>query len=64
MINALGSLAPFLGNFLIGALKDASGSYAVAMLPLVALSAIGAVALVISSKARPADALAQPQGAP
>ena len=57
MINALGSLAPFLGNFLIGAIRDATGSFALAMLPLVALSGIGAIALVVSNRSSSAAAL-------
>ena len=50
MINALGSLAPFLGNFLIGALKDATGSFTVAVLPLVFLSAVGCVVLPLTNR--------------
>jgi MFS family permease len=58
MINCLGSLAPFFGNFLIGAIKDATGSYGLAMLPLVLLSAAGCVALFATGRERSVPAAA------
>jgi nitrate/nitrite transporter NarK len=45
-INALGNLSGFAANYLIGAIKDATGSYPLSLMPIMALSAIGAVAVV------------------
>jgi nitrate/nitrite transporter NarK len=45
-INALGNLSGFGANYLIGAIKDATGSYPLSLMPIMALSAIGAVAVV------------------
>ena len=33
-INAIGNLGAFVGTFLMGVIKDASGSYALGLLPL------------------------------
>ncbi|MET7244423.1 MFS transporter [Methylobacterium sp. EM32] len=60
MINALGSAVPLFGNVLIGTIKDATGSFALAVLPLVALSAVGAVTVVLSARTESAGA---PEGA-
>ena len=40
-INALGNLAGFVDSFLIGAIQGATGSYALALLPLVLIAAVG-----------------------
>jgi MFS transporter, ACS family, tartrate transporter len=45
-VNALGNLSGFAANYLIGAIKDATGSYPLSLMPIMALSAIGAVAVV------------------
>jgi sugar phosphate permease len=45
-INALGNLSGFGANYLIGAIKDATGSYPLSLMPIMVLSAIGAVAVV------------------
>ena len=47
MINALGNLGGFLGTYLIGALRDATGSYLWALSPILVLQAIGCVVLLI-----------------
>ena len=45
-INALGNLSGFGANYLIGAIKDATDSYPLSLMPIMVLSAIGAVAVV------------------
>lgn len=45
-VNALGNLAGFGGTYLIGVIHDATGSYAISLLPLVVLEAVGCVALL------------------
>ena len=46
-INALGNLAGFVDSFLIGSIQQATGSYALALLPLVLIAAIGCVAVLL-----------------
>lgn len=46
MINALGNLGGFLGTYLIGFLRDATGSYLFALSPILALEAIGCVIIL------------------
>ena len=41
-INALGNFAGFVDSYLIGAISEATGSYPLALLPLVAIAAVGA----------------------
>ncbi|MBV8096208.1 MAG: hypothetical protein JO110_23825 [Acetobacteraceae bacterium] len=48
-----------MGNFLIGAIRDATGSFALAMLPLVALCVIGIVAILIVARQPGSSAVAQ-----
>jgi ACS family tartrate transporter-like MFS transporter len=61
-INAIGNLGGFAGNYLIGAIKEATGSYAMALLPLVALSAVACVAVLLigrGHRAVPAPVIAE-----
>ncbi|SFM30402.1 MFS transporter [Methylobacterium pseudosasicola] len=51
-INAIGNLAGFLGSSLIGLILQASGSYTLALLPLIVLEAIGCIVLVSILRAR------------
>jgi MFS transporter, ACS family, tartrate transporter len=46
-INAIGNLGGFFGSYLLGTIKDATGSFALGLLPLAALSAIGFVLVVV-----------------
>jgi MFS transporter, ACS family, tartrate transporter len=55
-INALGNLAGFIGPFLLGWIYDVTGSYALGMLPMIALAFVGGIAVVTMGK-RPAAAL-------
>lgn len=45
-INALGNLAGFGGTYLIGFIRDATGSYPLALLPLVGLEVVGCLTLL------------------
>jgi ACS family tartrate transporter-like MFS transporter len=49
-INALGNLSGFAANYLIGAIKDATGSYALSLLPIMALAAVAAGAVLWISR--------------
>jgi sugar phosphate permease len=44
-VNAIGNLAGFAGSSLLGAIKEATGSFALALLPIALLSFIGCVTL-------------------
>jgi hypothetical protein len=46
-INALGNLAGFVDSFLIGAIQEATHSYALALLPLVLIAAVGCIAVLL-----------------
>jgi len=49
-INALGNLSGFGATYLIGAIKDATGSYPLSLLPIMALAATAATAVVLISR--------------
>jgi ACS family tartrate transporter-like MFS transporter len=46
MINAVGNLGGFLGTYLIGVLRDATGSFLFALSPILIMEAIGCVVVV------------------
>ena len=52
-INALGNLAGFVDSFLIGSIQDATGSYALALLPLVLIAAVGCAAVLMLGSGQP-----------
>ncbi len=56
-VNALANLGAFGGSWLLGTIKDATGSYPLALLPLVVLSAAGAVAVVLIGRGQPRSAV-------
>ena len=45
-VNALGNLAGFVGPFLLGWIKEETGSYALGMLPMIALAVLGGIAVL------------------
>ncbi len=45
-INAMGNIGGFVGTSLLGAIKDATGSYALGLMPIAALSLAGLVAVL------------------
>jgi ACS family tartrate transporter-like MFS transporter len=61
-INAIGNIGGFLGTYLLGLIKDATGSYPLGLLPLVLLSVAGTIAVLVlgreRSGARQAEAVA------
>lgn len=46
-INALGNFAGFVDSYLIGAIREATGSYPLALLPLVAIAIAGCIAVLL-----------------
>jgi sugar phosphate permease len=51
-VNAVGNLAGFAGSALLGAIKEATGSFALALLPIAAISAIGCATLWLLTRKR------------
>jgi MFS transporter, ACS family, tartrate transporter len=51
-VNAIGGLGSFLGSWLFGLVKGATGSYALGLMPIVALTSVGAL-VVIALASRP-----------
>jgi hypothetical protein len=56
-INALSNLAGFGTTYLVGFLKEATGKFSFALLPLVALSAAAALAIHLLGQAENANAV-------
>jgi len=56
-INAISNLAGFGTTYLLGYIKQATGSYPLAMLPLAGLSAAGAVAILLLARNQHADVI-------
>jgi nitrate/nitrite transporter NarK len=52
-INALGNLSGFFFNWAIGAIKDATGSYPMAMLPIAVVATLGVIALLTAGHKQP-----------
>jgi ACS family tartrate transporter-like MFS transporter len=52
-INALGNLSGFVCNFLIGWIKDETGSFPLALMPIAALAAAGTVAVLMIGRGQP-----------
>ncbi len=58
-INAIGNLAGFVGPFLLGWIKQMTGSYSLGMLPMIALALVGAVAVVLNGRSARAELAGQ-----
>jgi MFS family permease len=52
-INALGNLSGFFCNYLIGYIKDQTGSFPLAIMPIAALAAAGTVAVILIGRGQP-----------
>jgi len=52
-INALGNLSGFFCNYLIGWIKDETGSFPLAIMPIAALAAAGTLAVVLVGRGQP-----------
>ena len=46
-VNAIGNLGGFFGSYLLGAIKEATGSYALGLLPLGLVSALGCLLAIV-----------------
>ena len=53
-INSIGNLAGFVGPFLIGAIKDATGSFTLGLLPLIAFAVVAGFVVLAMGKQSPA----------
>lgn len=51
-INAIGGLGSFLGSYLFGLVKGASGSYAMGLVPIMMLTGIGSLLMLLMAKRR------------
>ncbi|CAL9642375.1 Putative tartrate transporter [Streptomyces sp. enrichment culture] len=51
VINSLGSLAAFGGNWVVGGIKDRTGSFTLALMPLMALAAVSVLTLLVAARA-------------
>ncbi len=58
-INAVGNIGGLVGSTLLGAIKDATGSYPLGLLPLALLSGAGCVAVFVVGKRGKVEALPQ-----
>jgi ACS family tartrate transporter-like MFS transporter len=54
-INAISNLAGFGTTYLLGFIKDATGSYSLAMLPLVGLATVASLAILLLGRGRAAS---------
>ncbi len=52
-INALGNLASFFFNYMIGWIKDETGSYAAALMPIALVATIGTICVVVVGRGQP-----------
>ncbi|HEX3576885.1 MAG TPA: MFS transporter, partial [Rhodopila sp.] len=52
-INALGNLSGFFCNYLIGWIKDETGSFPLAIMPIAALAAAGTLAVILVGRGQP-----------
>ncbi len=57
-VNSVGNLAGFVGPFLIGAIKDATGSFALGLLPLIAFAVVAGFVVLAMGKQGPAAVVA------
>ena len=60
-INAISNLAGFGTTYLLGFIKDSTGSYPEAMLPLVGLSAAGALTVLLVARGQDTGNVAEPK---
>jgi MFS family permease len=61
-VNAIGNLGGFFGSYMLGAIKDATGSYALGLMPLAVLSAVGCILVLVLSRHREQPATAAVSG--
>jgi len=56
-MNAISNLAGFGTTYVVGAIKQATGSYSLAMMPLAALSGVAALSVLLLARDKPAAAI-------
>jgi hypothetical protein len=52
-INALGNLSGFFFNYLIGRIKDETGSFPLALMPIAAVAAVGTLCVLTLGRNQP-----------
>jgi MFS transporter, ACS family, tartrate transporter len=52
-INALGNLASFFFNYMIGWIRDETGSYAAALMPIALVATIGMICVLVIGRGQP-----------
>jgi ACS family tartrate transporter-like MFS transporter len=52
-INSIGNLAGFVGPFMIGYIKDATGSFTLGVVPLIAFAAVAGLVVLVMGKQTP-----------
>ena len=52
-INALGNLASFFFNYMIGWIKDETGSYPAALMPIALVATIGVICVIVVGRGQP-----------
>ncbi|HET6307940.1 MAG TPA: MFS transporter [Rhodopila sp.] len=62
-INALGNLSGFVCNYLIGWIKDETGSFPLAIMPIAALAAAGTMAVLLVGRGQPRTVAVEHLGA-
>jgi MFS transporter, ACS family, tartrate transporter len=62
-INALGNLSGFVCNYLIGWIKDETGSFPLAIMPIAALAAAGTIAVLLVGRGQPRTVAVEQLGA-
>jgi ACS family tartrate transporter-like MFS transporter len=62
-INALGNLASFFFNYMIGWIKDETGSYAAALMPIAIVATIGTICVVVVGRGQPRTTVVPAAGA-
>jgi nitrate/nitrite transporter NarK len=60
-INALGNLSGFFCNYLIGWIKDETGSFPLAIMPIAALAVAGTIAVLVVGRGQPRTVAVQQQ---
>ncbi len=56
-INAVGNLGGFLGPYLIGAIKDGTGSFTLSLVPLILFALVSAALSLTTGRERPGTAV-------
>ena len=60
-INALGTVAAFFFSYMIGWIQAETNSFALAILPIAIVSALGAVGVIVVGASQPKEAAASAQ---